>query len=81
MLVVHEKHSKIGAARSKNSLVCLEIYVVNSNAAVTEKTPFSLVVQLLEDIAAVVRSRHLGLTLESCFASSLLSVSVSKEPL
>lgn len=59
VLMVHEKHPKVGAAGSQDRFVCLEVYVVNGNAAVTEKAPLSLVVQLLQDIAAVAGLRHL----------------------
>lgn len=58
MLVVHEEHSKIGAAGSQDRFVCLEVNVVDSNAAVTEETPLSLVAELLKDIAAVAGLRH-----------------------
>lgn len=56
--MVHEKHSKIGATGSQDGLVRLEVDVVDGDAAVTEETPLSLVVQLLEDIAAVTGPRH-----------------------
>lgn len=57
--MVHEKHSKIGATGSQDRFVCLEVNVVDSNAAVAEETPLSLVVELLKDIAAVAGLRHL----------------------
>lgn len=58
VLMVHEKHSKIGATGSQDGLVRLEVDVVDGDAAVTEETPLSLVVQLLEDVAAVTGPRH-----------------------
>lgn len=59
MLMVHEKHPKIGAAGSENGFVCLEVNVIDCNATVTEKAPLSLVVELLQDVAAVAGLRHL----------------------
>ncbi|KAM7334977.1 hypothetical protein ACRRTK_005454 [Alexandromys fortis] len=57
--MVHEEHSKIGAAGSQDRFVCLEINVIDSKAAVAEKTLFFLVVELLKDKSAVAGLRHL----------------------
>lgn len=62
VLMVHEKHPKVGATGSQDGFVCLEVDVVDSDTAVTEKAPLSLVVELLQDIAAVVGLCHLLLT-------------------
>lgn len=59
VLMVHEKHSKVGATGSQNRFVRLKVNVVDGNATVTEKTPLPLVVQLLEDVAAVAGLCHL----------------------
>jgi hypothetical protein len=60
--MVHEKHPKVGATGSQDGFVCLEVDVVDSDTAVTEKAPLSLVVELLQDIAAVAGLCHLLLT-------------------
>lgn len=62
VLMVHEKHPKVGATGSQDGFVCLEVDVVDSDTAVTEKAPLSLVVELLQDIAAVAGLCHLLLT-------------------
>lgn len=44
----------------------LEINIIDSNTAVTQKAPLSLVVQLLKDVVAVAGSCHLVLQLQPC---------------
>lgn len=61
--MVHEEHPEVGAAGGQDSFVSLEVDVVDGDAAVAEKAPLSLVVQLLQDVAAVAGLRHLlGIT-------------------
>lgn len=58
LLIPDEHHSEVRAAGCQHGLVGPEINVPYGNAAVTEETPFPLVVELLQDMLTVAWPCH-----------------------
>lgn len=59
--MVDKHHFEIGAAGGEDGLVSLEVDVIDGDATVAEEAPFSLVVELLQNVATMARfTHHLG---------------------
>lgn len=58
ILLVHEEHAKVVTAGSQHSLVGLEVNAIHHEGAVAEQPQLPLLVQLLQDLLAVLWEIH-----------------------
>lgn len=58
ILLVHEEHLEVFAAGRQHCFMSLKVNAVHHKSAVTQKSQLSLLVQLLQDVLAVLGKIH-----------------------